>query len=135
MGTRSTIGLVNENGAVTGIYVHWDGYPEHNGRILRDSYTTPAKVRKLLKLGDLSSLAPEIGKKHNFDNPTDGWCIAYGRDRKEKNTDAQLYESVEEFLADDRGQEYTYLFNDGKWECLDWQGKFIDLYSMEKEVA
>ncbi len=29
MATRSNIGIVNDNGSVTGIYCHWDGYPEH----------------------------------------------------------------------------------------------------------
>jgi len=30
MATRSNIGIVNEDGSVTGIYCHWDGYPENN---------------------------------------------------------------------------------------------------------
>lgn len=135
MGTRSMIGMVNENGAVTGIYCHWDGYPEHNGRILRDSYTTSAKVRNLLKLGDLSSLASNIGKKHNFDKPTNGWCVAYGRDRGEEGTEAQLYADKIEFLQDDRGQNYTYLFENGKWYCRDYDGKLIDLYDTIGEAA
>jgi hypothetical protein len=136
MSTRSMIGMVNENGAVTGIYCHWDGYPEHNGRILRDHYTTPAKIRSLLKLGDLSSLGPEIGKKHKFESTTNPeWCTAYKRDRREEDTDAVLYASVEEFLADNRGQDYTYLYVNSCWECRDYNGVQIDLYKMIEEAA
>lgn len=137
MGTRSTIGFVNSNGGVTGIYCHWDGYPEHNGRILRDHYNTPAKIRKLMKLGDLSSLGAEIGTKHDFmETGNSHQCTAYGRDRGEKGTEAQLYANEAEFIEDDRGQCYTYLFKDGRWECRDaYTNKTIDLYAMVDEAA
>ena len=136
MGTRSTIGFVNSNGGVTGIYCHWDGYPEHNGRILRDHYTTPDKIRKLMKLGDLSSLGPNIGRKHDFmATGQTHKCTAYGRDRGETGTEAQLYADEAEFLKDDRGQDYTYLFKAGKWYCWDYKNKQIDLYAMVDELA
>jgi len=131
MGTRSTIGYVDEDGFVKGIYCHWDGYPEYNGRILRDNYDTPKKILRLMKLGDLSALGPQIGKKHDFRAGTTDWCTAYKRDRGEKGTEAQTYKDVFEFLADDRGQDYTYLYVNGKWECRDvYKKKVIDLYAM-----
>ena len=137
MGTRSTIGFVNSNGGVTGIYCHWDGYPEHNGRILRDHYTTPDKIRKLMKLGDLSSLGASIGRKHDFmATNMHHQCTAYGRDRGETGTEAQLYADEAEFLADDRGQDFTYLFKEGKWYCWDaYSNKAIDLYAMVDELV
>lgn len=33
MATRSRIGIENQDGTVTSVYCHWDGYPENNGRI------------------------------------------------------------------------------------------------------
>ena len=39
MATRSNTGIENENGRVSAIYCHWDGYPEHNGRILKEHYS------------------------------------------------------------------------------------------------
>lgn len=131
MGTRSTIGMVNSNGGVVGIYCHWDGYPEHNGRILIEHYRTPDRIRSLLKLGDLSSLGPKIGRKHKFDQYIEGVCTAYGRDRGEKNTEATLFVDEAEFLKDDRGQDFTYLFKEGKWYCWDaYTNKQIDLYAL-----
>ena len=136
MGTRSTIGFVNSNGGVQGIYCHWDGYPEYNGQILRDHYKTADRVRKLMNLGDLSSLGEKIGKKHDFMNNGDTkYCTAYGRDRGETGCEAQLYANEREFLRDDRGQDYSYLFKDGKWYCWDYAGKSIDLYAMVDELA
>ena len=140
MGTRSTIGVVDENGFVKAIYCHWDGYPEHNGRILRDHYNTPSKILKLIALGDLSVLGPEIGRKHafsEFELPevergvyralTEGWCTAYGRDRGEKGTKAQKYKDIFEFIGDDRGQDFTYVYVNGKWECRDYGKKLVDI--------
>ena len=140
MGTRSTIGVMNEDGTVTGIYCHWDGYPEHNGRILRDHYRTPDKIVKLIKLGDLSVLGPEIGRKHAF-SPfevpdaervayevlTEDWCTAYGRDRGEKGTKAQKYKDIFEFIGDDRGQNYSYVYVNGKWECRNDDKELVDI--------
>ncbi len=34
MATRSNIGIVNEDGSITGIYCHYDGYPEYVGKML-----------------------------------------------------------------------------------------------------
>lgn len=109
MGTRSTIAIQNEDGTVTGIYCHWDGYLSHNGRILQDHYTDEAKVRELIALGDLSSLGENIGTKHDFDNAPRGECNAYGRDRGEKNVDAET--RIGEGAFD---QEFNYLFVPGK---------------------
>ena len=39
MATRSVIGIVNLDKSITGIYCHYDGYPENNGKILLNHYT------------------------------------------------------------------------------------------------
>ena len=54
MATRSTIGVLNTDGSVTAVYCHWDGYPEHNGKILIENYTTEEKVRELISFGSIS---------------------------------------------------------------------------------
>jgi len=116
MGTRSTIAIQNEDGTVTGIYCHWDGYTAHNGRILQENYTDEAKVRELIALGDLSSLGAELGEQQDFDNLSthnDNWCLAYGRDRGETDVEAKTYASHDDFL-EVMGQEYDYLFTPGK---------------------
>ena len=126
MGTRSTIAIENGNGTVTGIYCHWDGYLNHNGRILQDYYNTEAKVRELIALGDLSSLGKTVGSRQNFDDPVKGTCIAYGRDRNETGVEAKTFDSHAD-LVEQIGQEYDYLFTNGAWTVF---GE-----SLTKEIA
>ena len=115
MGTRSTIAIQNEDGTVTGIYCHWDGYLSHNGAILAENYTDEAAVRELIALGDLSSLGETIGNKVDFNDygSHKGQCVAYGRDRGERGIEAATHDSWEELL-EAFGQEYDYLFVPGK---------------------
>jgi len=113
MGTRSTIAIQNADGTVTGIYCHWDGYLSNNGKILNENYTTEAKVRELIALGDLSSLGETVGVKTDFDDAAQGQCVALGRDRGEPASDAATFDSHIE-LVEQIGQEYDYLFTPGE---------------------
>mgnify|MGYP001178961423 CR=1 FL=1 len=101
MGTRSTIGMKKPDGGVVAIYCHWDGYPAHNGDILNKHWTDTDKVAQLIGLGDLSSLGTEIGEKQDFDDrlgQDDNWCLAYGRDRGERDVDARHYKNVYDWI-------------------------------------
>lgn len=144
MATRSTIAIRNDNGTVTGIYCHWDGYFSHNGAILRDHYMDEAKIRELISHGHVSSLAPEIGEVHPFDTYNikkedrdprwKDWCTFYMRDRGETEQNAKTYGSWNDLL-NDNGQEYNYLFEpkDGKWyvEYYGNRGELVEEMSHE----
>ena len=60
MGTRSAIAMKTEDG-IRSIYCHWDGYVDHNGRILKEFYSTDEKVKaeaarqNRIKNGDLKN--------------------------------------------------------------------------------
>jgi hypothetical protein len=98
------------------IYCHNDGYPSHNGKILVNHYDDIEKVEELIDLGDLSVLAKEIGRKQDFDQPTDrNWCLAYGRDRGEEGTEARKYISLIEATMDFSECDYFYLFDGRSW--------------------
>ena len=119
MGTRSNIGIVNTDKSITSIYCHWDGYPEYVGKILLNHYITSDRVNKLMQLGDLSSLGEDMypTESHTFDKPEPGVCVAYGRDRGEKNVDSVICEDLGQYedLGGDTGTNYQYLFEDNKW--------------------
>ena len=119
MATRSNIGIVNEDGSITGIYCHFDGYPEYVGKMLLNHYTTSDIVNGLMNLGDLSILSENMNPTgpHSFNNPQKGVCVAYGRDRGEQNVDSVKYEDLGQYedMAADTLAEYQYLFKDGKW--------------------
>lgn len=143
MGTRSNIGILCDDGKVAGVYCHWDGYVEHNGRILYENYRDTAKVIRLIQGGNISSLgehvAPEdTGKplvhrhekgqalrKHTFDDPAEGVTVFYGRDRGERDQGAHMFDNIAEFRSN--MEEFAYLFNPktGEW-------KWCNSYSYSK---
>jgi len=60
MSTRSNIVLLKENGACSAVYCHYDGYLEHNGKMLLDNYTSTKDVRALVAMGNIRSLKPTL---------------------------------------------------------------------------
>jgi hypothetical protein len=133
MATRSLIAKALPNGEFQSIYCHYDGYPDYNGKILDQHYTDPEKIDKLLALGDLSTLAPELGDEpHDFNNCPDGICNFYGRDRKETDVDAQTHISMVSLnkRANACDANYVYLFIDGKWKYSGTTSKIgLDTFS------
>lgn len=121
MGTRSRIAIRNDDGTYDSIYCHWDGYPSHNGLILRDHYSATNKVRALIALGDLSSLRAEIGHKHDFGSHEGEACTAYGRDRGETGVEASRSVDIDALaeLTQDCGGEWLYVFNGHGWQCAE----------------
>jgi hypothetical protein len=110
MATRSIIAIRNADSQFQAIYCHWDGYLSNNGRILAENYTDEDKVRKLIALGNISSLGPYIGNQHNFDNAPRDECNAYGRDRGEADQAARLFVSFQH-LQNSMAEEFTYVFD------------------------
>jgi len=122
MATRNTIAMEQPDGRVMQIYCHWDGYLDHNGRILQEHYRDRAKVLALMLLGDISSLRQSIGEPHDFgviykDNDVrEQWCVAYGRDRGEKETNAKVFRDFEDYRNNHHYEEFEYIFRrDDRW--------------------
>lgn len=119
MATRSNIAIVNQDKSISSIYCHWDGYPEYVGKLLLNHYTTSDIVNELLNLGNLSNLDKNVNPTdiHTFDKPEEGVCVAYGRERGEKDQEAIVFEDLGEFedSASNSWADYQYLFEDGKW--------------------
>ena len=158
MGTRSTIALEFADGTVEQIYCHWDGYLEHNGKILAEHYSDPFKLRDLIDMGGISSLGKVIGKKHPFGpayNETDivkkakiqkevdkareaGYTTFYARDRGEDLTKEQFVD-FQDYLAHHQYEEYEYILRkDGNWyvKCHDAAYELLVLALVEtKEEA
>lgn len=106
MATRSLILKHSNDGNLTGIYCHWDGYPDGVGRKLIDHYKDPAKVDSLLALGDISMLGYELSD-----------TIAYCRDRKEEMSLPFVFASVE--AIKDTNFEYAHVFDGTAWTTYD----------------
>lgn len=119
MGTRSRIGVMHGDKCKS-VYCHWDGYLDHNGKILQNHYDS-AKANHLVALGDISSLRKNVeipeGVEHSFDQPNQDITTFYGRDRGETGIDFRTTHNFDEFLAlcDQSGAEYYYIMKDGVW--------------------
>ena len=149
MGTRSRIAVMHGE-VYKSVYCHWDGYLEHNGKILQEYYDS-SKANNLVALGDVSSLGPKIGDAHPFskfeiDNESpdfaklmatheqaqaEGWTTFYGRDRGVEDTEFKSDLTFADFLARVDGccAEYYYVMRDGVWYtgCPDKGSKLVPL--------
>jgi len=123
MGTRSMIAIQNPyNKTVRAVYCHWDGYLEHNGAILQKHYAASPKVNNLIALGDISSLRPEIGEKHDFSRLDStipekeyerlygNMTTYYGRDRGESGTEFKVFNTLAEAEEHYGWSDYFYCF-------------------------
>ena len=139
MGTRSTIALEFADGTVQQVYCHWDGYLEHNGKILYQHYGNPFKLRELIDLGDLSSLRPNIGEQHAFspfevkmplaehDALYGEMCTFYARDRGE-TCPAQKFKDYEDYVENHAYQEYEYILRQVNGQAVWFVADHGDLY-------
>ena len=132
MSTNANIGIVNDNGTVTAIYLHWDGSPEEAGRTLVQHYQDESKVKQLIGLGAISVLDKNIGDKIDFDDldarDQNEQCLAYGRDRGEpaSNVAPTTVRNADEFLSYSSAP-YLYLYSDGEWSGYRNNGQEISI--------
>ena len=107
MATRSTIALEFADGTVQQVYCHWDGYLEHNGKILAEHYSDPFKLRDLIDLGAFSSLCPTVAETKE---------TAYHFSRGEELC-INKFKDIEDYYKECQGEEYDYILS------MNWQGK------------
>lgn len=100
MSTRAAIGYKAADGQVHAIYCHYDGYPSHVGKILREFHNSPDACAVLLTGSHI----------RNFDH--DGTVVRYG----EGDGSREVY--TDEAKALSLGYDYLYLFSEETgWEC------------------
>ena len=133
MATRSVIGITDRSGDGQLIFCFFNGYPHGVGLTLLQHWQDESKVRELMALGELSILGPEIGRPVDFSSFHGGLfgvdtahpeygnqCLAYGRDRGEKDVDAKSFTDghlgfltlTKECYSDAR---YGYLWTPDGW--------------------
>ena len=130
MATRSTIAVKHEDGTVSQIYCHWDGYLSHNGKLLMEHYNTLLGAEFLVSKGSLVTLAPRVTPDkdaiHTFEVAQNGVCVYYCRDRGEDLV-INRYDTVSEYLDKFQGEDYNYYFNGESWEVTYGETDFISL--------
>jgi hypothetical protein len=136
MGTRSRIGIEMPDHTVVSVYCHWDGYVEHNGKILVEHYQNREDVQELIDGGSISSLRTRGDWNHSSplrDENGEYTCDAEGNIMSENDREPQplyytergeevevLHSSFDQFISDNCGEEYAYLFDlNGNWKAYE----------------
>lgn len=101
MSTRSFIGYRDENDKFVGMYCHYDGYPEHVGKILVEHHNSFTAAEAIV----------EGSQIRNFDH--DGTIVRFG----DGDGAFEDYESLEEVLSCGFDYAYVYSTNDNCWKC------------------
>lgn len=134
MGTRSRIGYELPDHSVVSVYCHWDGYVEHNGRILVEHYQDREAVKELIDGGAISALRTRStwnSGKYLEDENGKFILDAEGRPMRENDRDPQpLYYTergevldiqhtdIADFCNNRSGEEYAYLYDlNGNWKA------------------
>jgi len=133
MSTIAIIALENTDKTIKSIICSTDGYLEHTGKILIENYNAKQRTEYLISHGSISILGSEIGKKHDFKAPREGWtwhndynlqpptpktwCRFYHRDGGEELM-IDHFKSEDELLTTynkDSWAEFIYVYKNRKW--------------------
>lgn len=137
MGTRSRIGIELPDYSVLSVYCHWDGYPEHNGRILMEHYQNRQLIQELIDGGDISSLRSTEDWNGNEHDPQPLYYSERGEDVPPHHS------TFDEFVSSSAWEEYAYLYDlNGNWKAyalireVGTEPEEIDLskYAVEKAL-
>lgn len=126
MGTRSTISILNTDGTLNSIYSQFDGYLAGAGESLYMHYNEVEKVEKLISMGAVVSLQPEIdipeGVLHNSDSRTPNVTVFFQRDAKNNDSFFQSFNfsNLTNFFENNSFQGFDYLFKvkNNKWYLI-----------------
>lgn len=135
MSTRSGIGIREDDGSISAIYCHFDGYLDHVGRILYEHYSSPERARQLINLGGLSSIGPKIHEGPLHGRPSNEYCYPYISQGEELRID-KLY-SIYGFLQEYRYCDFHYLYDNGDWYIIldvNKRKALYEYFKMEEET-
>ncbi|TWT71544.1 hypothetical protein [Crateriforma conspicua] len=101
MSTRATIAVRRPSGDYLATYLHFDGYPEHAGRLLEANYLTAEEVETLVQRGDIRCLDSELGEPEYYD----------------AEVPSAVLPTLDSLLDYSRNcaATYVYIFDDGQW--------------------
>jgi len=132
MATRALIGYLDDGGVLTTTYNHYDGYPDHLGKILDTYYSRNKRARDVANKGYISYFEDDGDiVSNNKRNPDK---IELGRDLgtgDQLDWEDALLEMAKHI--DDYGADYAYIWyeEDGDWSVI----KNTGIRSMVDQLA
>ena len=126
MATRSFITIKHKDNTYSGVYCHWDGGPDHNGKILTKDYQARSKVVDLIDGGDMSSLKTNTTwestfKEDAYTNTREEQPLYYKK-RGDEDVDPKHFKTYQQMYkyAKNSGCEFIYTFDDTVGEDQPW---------------
>lgn len=121
--------------SVVSVYCHWDGYPEHNGKLLVQHYQDREDVQDLIDGGSMSTLRTRSTwttgsalRDENGEYITDSeGYMTYEGDRDPQplyhsergDGEEPSHTSFDEFVSSNSCEEYAYLYDlNGNWKAF-----------------
>ena len=126
MATRSFISIKHKDNTYSGVYCHWDGYVENNGKILKEDYQDRTNVVELIDGGDISSLKTNTTwestyKDDNYTNTREPQPLYY-YERGDEDVDPKHFKTHKQMYkyAKDCGCEFLYTYEDSEVDQPKW---------------
>ena len=122
MATRGRIGVQLTDGSILSVYCHYDNYTSFNGVKLVEHFNSRDAATELIDGGDISCLWTNAGWNNEI-LPEVGPLYYSSRGH---DTPPRLDANLGKYLAN--GEEYAYLFANGKWVCYntqDWSETYL----------
>jgi len=118
MATRSLIAIEKGHDVYDASYCHFDGYPEHNGKILKEHYKTEGIVNDLLSKGEMSCLREFVDK-----------CEFYTQRGEQLHVTQNVSYEYLRKKAQDMGCEYIYVFfpAEDAWQYSETEDNFCSM--------
>ena len=135
MSTNGRIGIKYQGGTIVSVYHHWDSYPEWLGAVLQDKYNTEDKANRLISGGDMSCCWTQ---SRWLANGGQGKVPYYGPQYytgRGEELNITTSDNFKEFTELDCGNEYSYLFKDGKWHGYAIYKKRDDDFNITEATA
>ena len=136
MATRALIGYLDDDGVLTTTYNHYDGYPDHLGKILDTYYSRNKRARDVANKGYISYFEDDGDIVSNAfpNNKRNPDKIELGRDLgtgDQLDWEDALLEMAKHI--DDYGADYAYIWyeDDGDWSEI----KNTGIRSMVDQLA
>lgn len=119
MSTRSFICIEDDEQGYRGIYCHYDGYPEHVGKLLVEFHNSISAAEAIVH-------GPQI---RNFDS--DGMVVRFGDGTPD---DSEVYLGLEEALGSGFDYAYFYSTQENCWKCFKSPRSSVNGYLQECEI-
>ena len=120
MSTRCNVGIVNEDGSITAIYCHHDGYikgPFGVGYTLYNYYNSEDKAQDLVNNGSTSSIKHTLEETIAYD---DGFNLHIH------------FKDIQDYLENAAFDiDYLYLWNDNAWHVFGLLGDIEGWYPVK----